>query len=185
MVNIKDIDSSIQVELLYATEHNFTKEKLYPVSVCILQKNTAKKLAAAQVQFLAYGLGLKVWDAYRPLKIQKRLWEAKPDPGYVTPPFLGSNHNRAAAVDLTLIDSKGKELLMPSGFDEFSPKAARNNRMSEKATKNLDCLTRVMAKNGFEPVEGEWWHFNDTDAGVYPLLDIALKDFKSRHVCPQ
>ncbi len=182
LVRVRDLDSTIQVDLRYATEDNFTGQTLYPVAICLLQRQTAEKLAAAQAEFLADGYRLLVWDAYRPLSVQEKLWEVVPDRRYVAPPDRGSNHNRGAAVDVTLVDRDGEKLLLPSGFDEFVPEASRSYPdMPAEARENMEYLTEVMVRNGFAPIESEWWHFNDEDAGSYPLLNLPLEEFASRY----
>ncbi len=178
LVEVRDLCSGLEVELKYATEDNFTGRRLYPVEVCLLREETAKKLAAANAEFMADGYRLKIWDAYRPLSVQEALWEQKPDPVYVADPETGSNHNRGAAVDVTLVDEEGRELEMPTGFDVFTAEASRSYPdMSSEARENMEYLTEVMVKNGFTPIESEWWHFNDADVAEYAIIDLDLEDF--------
>ena len=123
IVDIKDVNPRIIVDMKYATEDNFTKKRLYDSNTCFLRKSTAVKLDAVQRELEGMNLGLKVWDCYRPLAVQRSLWAILPDERYVANPKTGSRHNRASAVDATLVDSHGKELQMPTGFDDFSPRA--------------------------------------------------------------
>ena len=182
MVEVRDIDPDIEVALAYASEDNFTGEQLYPVEVCLLRKKTAKKLASANEQFKKDGYRLKIWDAYRPLRVQEKLWQHFQDPVYVADPQTGSNHNRGAAVDVTLVDDTGEKLEMPTGFDVFTREASRGYPgMSAEARKNMEYLTAVMVENGFTPIESEWWHFNDEDVGKYDLLDLCLSEFASAY----
>lgn len=175
LIDISKISSDIVIDLRYATENNFTGIKLYSSSICCLQEDTAWKLAAANREVMKSGFRIKVWDAYRPLSVQKKMWSIMPDPGFLANPYKnGSKHNRGAAVDVTLVDKDGKEAEMPSGFDEFTYRAARNNtRMSAAAAKNLKILTDAMVKSGFKSISTEWWHFDDTAAANYPLLDVS------------
>ena len=179
LVRVQDIDPTILADMRYATENNFTGKKVYPVSVCVLRKETAEKLAAANAEFNKDGYRIKVWDAYRPPYVQKIFWDLVPDDRYVANPQTGgSKHNRGGAVDMTLVDTQGNELEMPSAFDDFSEKAARNSpAMSEGARKNVEYFSNVMAKHGFIPYEHEWWHFDDKDYENFPLVDVQLERF--------
>lgn len=178
LVEVRAIDNTIEVELIYATGTNFTGQVLYPFELCLLQRNTAEKLAAANAEFALNGYRIKVWDAFRPRNVQKIMWEHAPSGVYVADPAIGSNHNRGAAVDVTLVDEDGRELEMPTGFDEFTEKASRSyTGMSAEARSNMEYLTEVMIKHGFTPIQSEWWHFNDSDIKNYPLLDITFEDY--------
>ena len=128
LVRVYDIDPTIVIDLRYATENNFTGKQVYPVSVCLLRKETARKLAAANAEFNKDGYRIKIWDAYRPPSVQKIFWELVPDERYVANPAQGgSRHNRGGAVDITLVDKGGREIEMPSDFDDFSEKASVKN----------------------------------------------------------
>ena len=120
LIDIRSVNKKIALDIRYATENNFLKRKLYPVARCLLRGAAAKLLSQVQDDLAKQGLGLKVYDCYRPLSIQKQMWAVLPNPNYVADPAKGSRHNRGVAVDLTLVDRNGKELEMPSGFDEFS-----------------------------------------------------------------
>lgn len=182
LVRVQDLDKSIIVDLRYATTDNFTGQKLYSYEICLLQRGTAEKLVAANKEFQEDGYRLKIWDAYRPLSVQEKLWEEKPDERYVAPPHRGSNHNRGAAVDVTLVDEKGEELIMPSGFDEFAFEASRSYPdMTQEARENLYYLTKVMTRNGFTTIESEWWHFNDINIEDYPVLDLSLEEYARKY----
>ncbi len=182
LVNVSDLDPTIVVELRYATENNFTQQKLYPFELCLLRKSTAEKLAAVQAEVREDGYRLKIWDAYRPMGVQEKLWEVVSDPIYVANPALGSNHNRGAAVDITLVDEDGEELIMPTGFDDFSEQASRNYpNIPEEAEKNMNYLTEVMIRNGFTPIQSEWWHYNDEDIQDYDLLDVSFEEYAEQY----
>lgn len=178
LVSVTDVDSSIKINLKYATADNFTGKPIYPSAVCLLRKETADKIKKAEAKLLLQGYHLEIWDAYRPLSAQRILWAAKSDPKYIADPAYGSVHNRGAAVDVTLVDNSGNELEMPSGFDNFTVSAHISNPgMSGNAKKNLAVLSAAMTSSGFVPLEEEWWHFEDSDAGKYPILDVHLEDF--------
>jgi len=176
LVNVLDIDPSFVIELRYATDNNFAGKKLYPAAVCLLRRETAEKLSKANRELQESGFTIKIWDAYRPFHFQQILWDAADNKMYLANPKNGSRHNRGAAVDITLVDSKGNEVEMPTDFDEFSERASRwYPGMSENARKNLDLLTKVMEKHGFIYINMEWWHYEDSNWRDYPLLDIPLE----------
>ena len=177
MVDIVKLCPHIRVDLRYASPKNGVGRAVYPVgSRCLLRRGTAERLFRVQEHLERQGLGLLIWDAYRPLSAQKALWTVKPDRRFVAPPARGSRHNRGAAVDLTLIDSRGRELSMPSGFDEFSRRAKPSYRGgSANARKNRYLLRTAMMNEGFFPDKNEWWHFNDPDWPNYRLIDVSLR----------
>lgn len=180
LVYVVDVDPSILPELRYATTNNFTHTQIYPFTACLLQKNTMKKLQEANKEFKTLGYTIKIWDAYRPYDVQKYLWSFVSDSRFIANPNAsGSRHNRGAAVDITLVDSNNNELVMPTGFDDFTEKAYRNAPMSDEARKNLDLLTSVMKKHGFNTIETEWWHYDDADADSYPILNIPFEELKN------
>lgn len=164
-VRVTDYFPDIRVGLRYATENNFTGQVIYEFSDAYLRYGTVQKLAAAGEALAEEGLGLKIWDAFRPPAAQFQLWEACPDTRYVADPNQGfSAHSRGNTVDLTLVDQKGKELEMPSDFDEFSALADRDySDASPQAAENARRLEEAMTAAGFSAYFGEWWHFSDTD----------------------
>lgn len=175
LLNIKDVAPAVIVDMRYATADNFTGRVLYPAAECLLCEPAARRLAAVQKNLAARGLGLKVWDCYRPLSVQKKLWDVVPDPRYVADPRTGSRHNRGASVDLTLVDSAGHELLMPTPFDEFSEKAHRSYmNLSPEAIKNRRILQDAMESEGFIGLPTEWWHFDDPSWSHFALRDEPL-----------
>ena len=134
-------------------------------------------LQQSKRELAAEGLGLKVWDAYRPYAVTVAMWEAIRDPDYVADPAKGSRHNRGCAVDLSLyhLDS-GREAEMPSAYDEFSPRADPNyagGTAEQRARRDL--LRRAMEKEGFTVEPNEWWHFNCRDWRSYPILDVPFE----------
>lgn len=177
LVDIGSVNRNIKLDIRYATTNNFLKRKLYKDARCILRAGVAQKLAQVQEDLQKRGLGLKVYDCYRPLSVTKQMWAVLPDGRYVANPVRGSRHNRGAAVDLTLVDSKGKELEMPTGFDDFTEKAWRTysgNKVSENARKNSKILEDVMVKYGFVSLPTEWWHFDVKGWEGFSLLDVSF-----------
>lgn len=176
IVDIKEINPRIMVEMKYATDNNIAQTSLYSMNKCLLRKSTALKLDAAQILLEKQNLGLKVWDCYRPLAAQKKLWTIMPDSRYVADPTKGSRHNRASSVDVTLVDAFGKELLMPTEFDDFSNRSYRKNAdLRQQAGKNSCLLEEYMKKVGFIPLSTEWWHFDDADWKKFKRLDIPFE----------
>jgi D-alanyl-D-alanine dipeptidase len=175
LADVKAVAPGVRQELRYATERNFTKKKLYPVARCLLRREVAEALARVQRALSARGLGLEVWDCYRPLAIQRALWALVPDERYVADPAKGSRHNRAAAVDVTLVDGKGRELGMGTEFDDFSPRAHRDfAELPAEARRNRALLEAAMAKEGFVGLPTEWWHFDFAGWERWPVLDVPL-----------
>lgn len=169
-VRIVDYVPHVRQELPYATEDNFTGQIIYEFQDAYLRYGTVKKLAAVAAEMEVKGLGLLIWDGYRPVYAQAKLYEVCPDPTYVSPPGVGNqNHCRGRAVDLTLYDLKtGKPIEMPTGFDDFSVYADRDySDVSEEAAANARLLEEAMQRSGFKGYSAEWWHYNDTDD--YPV----------------
>jgi len=177
LVDIKKVNPRIIVDMKYATEDNFTKKRLYDSNTCYLRKSTAVKLDAVQKELEGMSLGLKVWDCYRPLAVQRILWQILPDERYVANPKKGSCHNRASSVDVTLVDSQGKELQMPTGFDDFSPRAHHHYKdFPDQAIRNRELLKGLMEKAGFIPLSEEWWHYDDKEWKKFDILDVPFRD---------
>ena len=177
MIDIKKLSPGIIIDLRYATVNNFTGEKLYPAGDCLLCEPVAHRLARVQAKLEKEGLGLKIWDCYRPISVQKILWETAPDQRFVANPKTGSRHNRGASVDLTLVDKNGNELPMPTGFDEFSPRAYRKNKdLPPDILRNKNKLEEAMESEGFLGLPTEWWHFDSPEWKKYALRDEPLGD---------
>ena len=174
-VDIRAINPRIALDIRYATTNNFTKRKLYRSARCILRTPVAQALSRVQSDLETQGLGLKVFDCYRPLSVQKFMWKIVPDSRFVANPANGSRHNRGAAVDLTLVDRAGKELPMPTGFDDFSERAGYSYKnLPQQVIKNRQTLRNAMAKRGFSALETEWWHFDGAGWQQYPISDISF-----------
>ncbi len=181
LVDIKEVNPRIVVDMKYASEDNFTKKKLYDSNTCFLRKCTAVKLDAVQKELEGMNLGLKVWDCYRPLAVQRIFWAILPDERYVANPETGSRHNRASSVDLTLVDSQGKELQMPTGFDDFSRRADHGYQdLPDQIIRNRELLKGLMEKTGFISLPEEWWHYDDEKWMQFDLMDIPFQDL-SKH----
>lgn len=163
-VKVADYVTDIVVEQKYATTDNFTGEVIYNFTDAYLRYGTVQKLKGVQEELRNQGLRLKIWDAFRPVSAQFRLWEICPDPTYVANPNNGfSSHSRGNTVDITLVDSDGAEIQMPTGFDDFSLKADRDYSDCDSiSANNAKMLENLMVAHGFIPYSGEWWHFSDS-----------------------
>ena len=160
-VNLKDYSKDFVYDMKYATSENFLKAKVYDCAECFLRLKTVKALINANAEFLKKGYKIKLFDCYRPLDIQKRMWAIVPNPEYVANPSKGSIHNRGGAVDITLVDATGKELDMGTTFDFFGIEASHNyQNLSVKIKSNRELLKSIMIQNGFNPLDSEWWHYN-------------------------
>lgn len=168
-VRVLDYIPDMYQELKYAADRNFTGQVIYDFSDAYLRYGTVKKLAAVCNDLAELGLSLKIWDGFRPVSAQFKLWEVCPDPTFVANPETGfSSHSRGNTVDVTLVDRDGNELEMPSEFDDFSAKANRDfSDCTETAAAHAQLLEVLMEKHGFYGYFDEWWHFYDNDQ--YPV----------------
>jgi D-alanyl-D-alanine dipeptidase len=163
LVDVRSVDPTITVDLRYAGRHNFLRHSLYPRGThAVARPEIASALAAAQSILRRYQYGLKIWDAYRPVGVQAMLWEASHNSDYVANPEVGAGslHSWGIAVDATLVDSRIRDVPMPTDFDDFTP-AAMLPYMgpSLEIRRNLRLLRYAMYKAGFCGLRTEWWHF--------------------------
>ena len=173
-VKLRDYIPDIVVELKYATASNFTGQVVYDFTEVYLRYSTVLKLMDVQAELRELGYRLKVWDAFRPLSAQEKLWYAKPDPTYVSNPWSGTNsHSRGNTIDVTLVNAEGKEVEMPTGFDDFTTFADRDySDCTDSAAKNATLLQEIMEKHGFKGLQTEWWHFTEeTDYEIEKVFD--------------
>ena len=167
-VNLKDYSKDFVYDMKYATEDNFLKAKVYDCAECVLRYKTVQALIAANKVFMKNGCKIKIYDCYRPLSIQKKMWEIVSNPEYVADPKKGSIHNRGGAVDISLVNADGIELEMGTKFDFFGIQAGHNyKKLPVPVIANRKYLKSVMIKNGFNSFDSEWWHYN---------LKTGLKD---------
>lgn len=169
-VLIADYIPTAKLEIAYATENNFTGQKIYPSSETYLRYGTVKKLLQASRELEKSGMGLIVWDAFRPISAQAKLWEIRPNARYVSNPVTGKRtHSRGNTVDVTLYNlTTGQPLPVPTEYDNFTKLADRDySDCDETAAANALLLEQIMEQCGFTPYEEEWWHFTDTED--YPV----------------
>lgn len=180
LVELSILDDTIQFDIRYASDRNFMGTPFYESQRAYLQMPVAASLLAAHRELSAKGLGLLVYDAYRPWFVTKMFWEATPANlrDFVADPDKGSRHNRGAAVDLTLYDlSSGRPLEMPSGYDEFSERAHPEFLGgTAKERENRDLLIATMRRHGFEVYQSEWWHFDFRGWEQFPILNLTFEE---------
>jgi D-alanyl-D-alanine dipeptidase len=175
-VNLKNYSSDFVYDMKYATTDNFLKTKVYDCAVCFLRLKTVKSLLKANKMAMKLGYKIKLYDCYRPLDIQKKMWAIVPDANYVANPLKGSVHNKGNAVDITLVDFEGKEIDMGTEFDFFGKEASHNYEfLSDKIKSNRKLLKKIMNNAHFNALESEWWHYNLKDG-----LNDKVSNFKWR-----
>jgi D-alanyl-D-alanine dipeptidase len=182
MIELKQLVANIKYDLAYAQKSNFTKHRLYPkrLKSTYLRKEPALALSKIAEELANKGLGIVVWDAYRPYSVTERFWKLIHDERYVANPTKGSGHNRGIAIDMTLYDlSSGTLIDMPTGFDDFSENAHHGyQNITEIKIKNREILKEVMEKNGFIKFETEWWHYSWPSPSKYDVLNIPFSQLK-------
>src|ERR1044071_7566106 len=167
LVEIQSIDPTIVVDLRYAGNNNFLRHPLYPQGMrARLRPQVAAALSKAQKTLRQYQYGLKIWDAYRPVAVQTKLWDASRNSDFVANPEIGvgSLHSWGIAVDATLVDSWNRSVTMPSDFDDFTPAAMwRYTGPSFQVLGHVRLLQWAMHRAGFWGMRTEWWHFTIAD----------------------
>jgi len=188
LVDVSTIRPPLLEEIRYATRHNFTGEALYPFPAAFVHRDVAAALARVQADLTKEGLGLKIYDGYRPLPVQQKMWDLIHDERYVSNPAVNKGrHTRGTAVDVTLIDRMGNDLVMPSPFDDFTEAAHRDSKtMTREERANMKKLEDVMTRHGFEPYPFEWWHYDFHGWPKYPVLDVSFGELrKERESVPE
>ncbi|HKO55137.1 MAG TPA: M15 family metallopeptidase [Thermoanaerobaculia bacterium] len=173
-----DVSTFAPIDVRYATPNNFMKTTLYPVARVFLRAPAAAALRDVQADLAREGLGVKVFDGYRPYRVTKAMWDAIHNPDFVADPAKGSRHNRGAAVDLTLIDLRtGAELPMPTPYDDFTSRARQDfMELPAELIANRAKLREAMTRHGFEPLPSEWWHFDFRGWERFELMDVPLEE---------
>lgn len=177
LVEIKKAIPNITLDIRYATKNNFMQQVMYKQARAFARKPVVEALKKTQQELNKKGLGLKIFDGYRPYAITVEFYKKASDKNFVANPARGSKHNRGCAVDLTLINFKtGKEIPMPTPYDSFSAAAAANyEQVSPVQKKNRDLLIGIMAKHGLMVLENEWWHYDFVGWKNYQLMDIPFE----------
>lgn len=171
---------NMAIDVKYATPNNFTKKILYPFAAVYLRQPAYEALVRLQEFLKPMGIGVKIFDGYRPYRVTEKMWEIVPDERYAADPKTGSGHNRGVAVDLTLIYLKtGQELPMPTPYDDFTEKAHHNYMdLDAEVLENRALLRSLMEAHGFVALETEWWHYYLKDPSRFPLMDIGFEELK-------
>ncbi|MDO4568582.1 MAG: M15 family metallopeptidase [Clostridia bacterium] len=179
LVDLRYFFPDAEYELLFATSRNVTGAPLYPYAIPMLQLDTVMKLKRAVEAFAADGYTIKFYDAYRPLSVQRKLFDIVQVPKWIAnPDTTASNHNRGCAVDISLIGPDGVELEFPTPMHTFSEDSARDSdTWSETARANVDYMTGIMERYGFQPITSEWWHFADSARSEFMTMDILFNRF--------
>lgn len=178
LLDLEEYINGVLLDIRYATPDNFTGEVIYSKPKAYLRKPVAEALKMVQDSLAHHGLGLLVYDAYRPYAATVRFFEVYPDPDFVADPRFGSRHNRGCAVDVTLVDLiTGLEIPMPTDYDEFTERAhPEYNNFPDEVIANRTFLFNVMAYHGFTHYPTEWWHFDFNGWENYPLMDLSFEE---------
>lgn len=179
LVDLAATEATIRLDVRYASANNFLGRPVYPQARAFLRPGVAQALAGAQAALRPQGLGLLVFDAYRPLSVTRLFWNELPPEKrrFVANPSKGSNHNRGCAVDVSLYDLRtGREVVMPSPYDEMSERAAPDFKGGTAESRRLrDLLRATLEASGFRVNRGEWWHFDHRDCPSYEVLDLSFE----------
>ena len=177
LVPLQTLIPQLIIDLKYGTKNNFTHTVLYHKPVAYARLQVALTLKKINDELNQMGLGLKLFDAYRPYKVTQQMWKVVPDERYAANPAKGSGHNRGAAVDVTLVNlSTNTELEMPTAYDDFSEKAHHNYmKLSPAVLENRQRLKTTMEKYGFQSLSTEWWHYSLPKASDrFDLLNLSF-----------
>jgi len=179
LVELVTLDSTIRLDIRYATERNFMRRPMYAQARAFLQRSAAKALVRVHRKLRALGYGILAFDGYRPWRVTKKFWDETPPSrrAFVADPRKGSRHNRGCAIDCSLYDLRtGREVAMPTPYDDFTA-AAGSRAMSGTAVERRlrDLLRRMMEGEGFRVEPGEWWHFDFREWRKYPVLDVPFE----------
>lgn len=182
LVELIKLDPTIRLDIRYATRNNFLGRPVYKQARAFLQRPAAEALARVNLALRQKGFGLVVFDGYRPWSVTKAFWDATPEDKkqFVADPKKGSRHNRGCAVDLTMFDlHTGREVSMPSEYDEMTERSHINYQCATQEAKALrELLRTAMEAEGFNVYEPEWWHYDYKDWKQYPILDIRFSEVR-------
>jgi D-alanyl-D-alanine dipeptidase len=184
LVELVTLDPSLRLDIRYATTNNFMRRPVYRQARAFLQRPAAEALVRANDSLRPRGYCLLVFDGYRPWSVTKAFWDAATREqraiGFVANPKEGSKHNRGCAVDLTLAElATGKEVTMPSAYDEFSERAFPAYAGGSPESRGLrDLLRSAMEAEGFTVLKEEWWHFDYKDWRQYGILNVPFETIK-------
>ena len=182
LVDLTTLDSTIKLDIRYASTNNFTGATFYKQARAFMQRPAAEAVVRANARLKQRGLGLLVHDAYRPWHVTKMFWDATPDDlkDFVANPANGSRHNRGCAVDITLYDlASGEPIQMVAGYDEFSPRSfPQYPGGTSRQRWHRELLRRTMESEGFAIYEYEWWHFDFKDWKQYRIGNVTFEQIE-------
>jgi zinc D-Ala-D-Ala dipeptidase len=182
LVDLTSLDPTIKLDIRYATANNFMGTPFYTSARALMQRPAAEAVARASHALAAQGYGLLIHDAYRPWYVTRMFWDGTPADKhrFVADPAEGSRHNRGCAVDLTLYDRRtGREVAMPSGYDEMTDRAYPSYTGGTAAEReHREILRRAMEAQGFTVYEYEWWHFDYKDWRKYPIMNVRFEQVR-------
>ena len=180
MIELITLDPSIKLDIRYATGNNFVGRPVYPEARAFLQKPAAAAVVRVHKKLKEKGLGIVIFDGYRPWTITKLFWDVVPEDKrkFVANPAKGSKHNRGCAIDLSIFDLKTGQLIdMPSGYDEFTERASPDYKGgTPQQTANREMLRKLMEAEGFTVNPNEWWHFDYKSWQDYAIYDISFEE---------
>ena len=176
LVNLESFTTEFAYEIRYASSNNFMKVPLYKCEACLLQEDVASALDQANQYFCEQGYKIKIYDCYRPLDIQKKMWEKVPNAIYVANPYEGGSvHNRGAAVDITLVTLDDCFVDMGTDYDYFGREAHIDYEGHSKSIlSNRKLLRDGMKLFGFDTIQSEWWHFSFRKINRFPIMNTPL-----------
>lgn len=174
LIKLDTLKDGFAYDIRYAGTNNFLKEPFYDCAVCYLRPEVAKALKEVNHYFCELGYRILLYDCYRPVSAQKKMWAAYPNPQYVANPYTsGSIHNRGAAVDLSLVTLEGEPVDMGTDHDFFGVQAHIDyTKLPKKVLENRKLLQKGMLLFGFETIRTEWWHFNYKKNYSFAIIDF-------------
>jgi len=178
LIDLEKFIPGIKLDIRYATENNFTGQKVYTLAKAFVRLPVAEALKLIQNKLMKDGFELKIFDAYRPYEATALFYKIYKDTNFVASVWTGSRHNRGCAIDLTIVQSAtGKELNMPTPYDDFTEKAQPYYKdLPDDVIKNRDYLIKVMEQHGFKVINSEWWHFDFNDWKNFELMNISFEE---------
>lgn len=182
LVPLHQYVGNLKVDFVYATKKNFTHTVLYKNPKAYVRLPVARALQQVATFLAKKGLGIIIFDAYRPYSVTEKMWRVVPDARYAADPKHGSGHNKGVSVDISLYYlSTGKPMEMPTAFDNFTEKAHQDYmQLPKRIIDNRDLLKHIMQQYGFEPLSTEWWHFSFPNPGEkYKILNLDFDDLNA------
>jgi zinc D-Ala-D-Ala dipeptidase len=184
LVELIKLDKTVKLDIRYARNDNFVGRPVYTEARAFMQRPAAEAIVRVHKLLKKQGLGLVIFDGYRPWSVTKIFWEVTPEDKrkFVADPAKGSRPNRGCAVDLSMFDLKTKKLVeMPSDFDDFTEKASPDYKDgTQLQTKNRELLRKLMEAEGFTVNANEWWHFDYKDWKDYAIYDLSFDNLSKK-----